>query len=90
MVKASNAWQHGIRPSEARHGVAADVDHPGRRRDRGARRIRQLGATRVLYGSDLSPPGGSVRRGWEIFRAKVPLTAAELQQIASNRTRFMR
>lgn len=55
-----------------------------------ARRIRQLGATRVLYGSDLTPPGGSVRRGWEIFRARVPLSAAELRQIANNRTRFAR
>jgi predicted TIM-barrel fold metal-dependent hydrolase len=55
-----------------------------------ARRIRQLGARRVLYGSDLSPPGGSIRRGWEIFRTRIPLTAAELQQIADNRTRFAR
>jgi hypothetical protein len=44
----------------------------------------------MLYGSDLSPPGGSIRQGWEIFRTKVPLTAAELQQIANNRTRFAR
>ena len=55
-----------------------------------AQRIRQVGAGRVLYGSDLSPPGGSIRQGWEIFRTKVPLTAAELQQIANNRTRFAR
>jgi predicted TIM-barrel fold metal-dependent hydrolase len=55
-----------------------------------AQRIRQVGPGRVLYGSDLSPPGGSIRRGWEIFRAKVPLTAEELQQIANNRTRFAR
>lgn len=55
-----------------------------------AQRIRQVGPTRVLYGSDLSVPGGSIRRGWEIFRTKVPLTAAELQQIANNRTRFAR
>ena len=55
-----------------------------------AQRIRQVGPRRVLYGSDLSPPGGSIRQGWEIFRAKVPLTAAELQQIANNRTRFAR
>jgi predicted TIM-barrel fold metal-dependent hydrolase len=54
-----------------------------------ARRLRQVGLGRVLYGSDLSPPGGSIRQGWEIFRAKIPLTAAELQQIAGNRTRFM-
>lgn len=55
-----------------------------------ARRIRQIGPGRVLYGSDLSPPGGSIRQGWEIFRTKVPLTAAELEQIANTRTRFAR
>ncbi len=55
-----------------------------------AQRIRQVGLGRILYGSDLSPPGGSIAQGWEIFRTKVPLTAPELQQIASNRTRFSR
>jgi predicted TIM-barrel fold metal-dependent hydrolase len=55
-----------------------------------AQRVRQVGPRRVLYGSDLSPPGGSIRQGWEIFQTKVPLTAAELQQIANNRTRFAR
>ncbi len=55
-----------------------------------AGRIRQLGPGRVLYGSDLSPPGGSIRQGWEIFRTRVPLTATELQQIANNRVRFAR
>jgi predicted TIM-barrel fold metal-dependent hydrolase len=55
-----------------------------------AQRVRQIRPGRVLYGSDLTPPGGSIRRGWEIFRTKVPLTAAELQQIASNRARFTR
>ena len=55
-----------------------------------AQRIRQVGTRRVLYGSDLSAPGGSIAKGWEIFRTKVPLTAAELQQIAINRTRFAR
>jgi predicted TIM-barrel fold metal-dependent hydrolase len=49
-----------------------------------ARRIRQVGARHVLYGSDLSPPGGSIRSGWEIFRDKVPLTATELRTIALN------
>ena len=52
--------------------------------------IRQVGVGGVLYGSDLTPPGGSIRRGWEIFRAKVPLTAGELQQIAGNETAFAR
>ena len=53
-------------------------------------RIRQVGPGRVLYGSDLTPPGGSIRRGWEIFRTRLPLTAAEIQQIANNRIRFAR
>jgi len=55
-----------------------------------AKRIRQVGAKRILYGSDLSPPGGSIRAGWEIFHAKVPLTPAEFRHIANNRTRFAR
>jgi predicted TIM-barrel fold metal-dependent hydrolase len=55
-----------------------------------ARRIRQVGLRRVLYGSDLVPPGGSVRAGWEIFRTKLPLTPAEIAIIAGNRTRFAR
>ena len=55
-----------------------------------ATRIRQVGAGRVLYGSDLSPPGGSVRAGWEIFRDRTPLTAAELRTIAGNVARFAR
>lgn len=55
-----------------------------------ARRIRQVGPQRVLYGSDLSPLGGSVRSGWEIFRDRVPLTAEEMRTIAGNVTRFAR
>jgi len=55
-----------------------------------ARRIRQVGTGRVLYGSDLSPPGGSIRAGWEIFRDRTPLTAGELRTIAGNVTRFAR
>ena len=55
-----------------------------------AKRIRQIGPSRVLYGSDLSPPGGSIREGWEIFRKKVPLKKEELQQIVNNATRFAR
>jgi predicted TIM-barrel fold metal-dependent hydrolase len=53
-----------------------------------ARRIRQVGPRRVLYGSDLSPPGGSIRSGWEIFRDRVPLTADELRTIALNDPAF--
>jgi predicted TIM-barrel fold metal-dependent hydrolase len=55
-----------------------------------ARRLRQLGMGRVLYGSDLNPPGGGIRQGWEIFRARVPLTAEEFQIIMTNRPGFVR
>ena len=55
-----------------------------------AKRMREIGVQRFLYGSDLTPPGGSIDAGWEIFRSKVPLTPVELQRIASNRTRFAR
>ncbi|HYW32958.1 MAG TPA: amidohydrolase family protein [Gemmatimonas sp.] len=55
-----------------------------------AKRVREVGSERVLYGSDLSPPGGSIRAGWEIFRDRVPLTAAEMRTIAGNVTRFAR
>lgn len=55
-----------------------------------AQRLRQVGLSHVLYGSDLSPPGGSIRRGWDIFRTKVPLTPEEQRQVANNRLRFVR
>jgi predicted TIM-barrel fold metal-dependent hydrolase len=55
-----------------------------------ASRIRQVGTQRILYGSDLGPPGGSIRAGWEIFRDKVPLTPAEMRTVAGNVTRFAR
>ncbi|HUQ20848.1 MAG TPA: amidohydrolase family protein [Gemmatimonadaceae bacterium] len=55
-----------------------------------AKRIREVGADHVLYGSDLSPPGGSIHAGWEIFRSHVPLTQPELKKIAGTRLSFMR
>jgi predicted TIM-barrel fold metal-dependent hydrolase len=55
-----------------------------------ARRIRQVGVRHVLYGSDLTPPGGSVKAGWEIFRRRVPLTDTEMRTVAGNVTRFAR
>jgi len=56
----------------------------------GIERIRQIGPKHILYGSDTSPPGGSIRAGWEIFRSKVPLTPAEFQTIMQNRLAFVR
>ena len=55
-----------------------------------ADRIRQVGVQRVLYGSDLDPPGGSIAAGWRLFLEKLPLTEAEFRTIAGNVTRFAR
>ena len=55
-----------------------------------AQRLRQVGLKRILYGSDLNAPGGSVRAGWEIFRNRSGLTPAEVRLVFSNRTRFVR
>jgi predicted TIM-barrel fold metal-dependent hydrolase len=72
--------------------VATNVvqDSTGAKRAIVAQRIRQVGVSHVLYGSDLSPPGGSIRRGWEIFRANTELTRNEYRTISSNRLRFTR
>lgn len=55
-----------------------------------AQRLRQVGLKRILYGSDLNAPGGSVRAGWEIFRNRSGLTPAEVRLVFNNRTRFAR
>ena len=55
-----------------------------------ARRVRQVGTRRILYGSDLNAAGGGIRQAWEIFRSKVPLSEREFREIAGNRTRFAR
>jgi predicted TIM-barrel fold metal-dependent hydrolase len=55
-----------------------------------AQRLRQVGLRRILYGSDLNAPGGSVRAGWQIFRDRSGLTPAEIRLVFANRTRFLR
>lgn len=58
--------------------------------DRIARRIREVGPRRILFGSDLAVPGNlTAGRSWALFRARMPLTEAELRQIASNRAPYM-
>lgn len=57
--------------------------------ERIATRIRQLGLSRVLYGSDGAVPGNSPREAWEAFR-RLPLTDAELRAIAANVAPYLR
>lgn len=67
------------------------ADSPPEDRARIARRIRQVGARRVLYGSDLIPDTGpSITETWALYRTSLGLTPAELRTIAGNRTRFSR
>ena len=55
-----------------------------------ATRIRQLGVTRVVYGSDAAaPPNLAPREGWAAFR-RLPLTDQEFQTIATNVAPYMR
>jgi hypothetical protein len=55
-----------------------------------AKRLRQLGLQRILYGSDAAA-GGNLRprEGWAAFR-KLPLTQAEFGTIAANVPPYMR
>jgi uncharacterized protein len=55
-----------------------------------AARIRQLGVTRILYGSDAAAgKNPAPREGWAAFR-QLPLTDAEFQTIATNVPPYMR
>ena len=50
-----------------------------------AERIRQIGISRILYGSDGARMGGlPPAEMWQDFRSRVPLTEAELRAIANN------
>jgi uncharacterized protein len=53
-----------------------------------AKRIRQVGLHRVLFGTDLGPP--MPRQSWLIFRTTVPLTDDEFKTIAGNVAPYFR
>lgn len=53
-----------------------------------AKRIRQVGPQRVLYGTDLAPP--AARQSWLTFRTTVPLTDDEFRTIAGNVAPYFR
>ncbi|HVF18093.1 MAG TPA: amidohydrolase family protein [Steroidobacteraceae bacterium] len=55
-----------------------------------ARRIRELGPNRILFGADHSLSGNPAPgEAWRIFRTMIPLTPAELQTIAANVPSYM-
>ena len=53
-----------------------------------AKRIRQVGLQRILFGTDLGPP--AARQSWLIFRTTVPLTDDEFKIIAANVAPYFR
>ena len=53
-----------------------------------AERMRQVGLTRVLYGTDAGPP--PARQSWKTIRTTVPLTEEELRTIAGNVAPYFR
>ena len=53
------------------------------------KRIRQVGAGRILYGSDAAVEDNLPRKGWAAFR-RLPLTEQELRTIASNQAPYLR
>lgn len=56
-----------------------------------AQRIRQIGLDRILYGSDATTAGGArVAQRWAELRHRLPLTDAELQDIADNVAPYLR
>lgn len=63
---------------------------PGDDLQRIARRIRQIGADRVLYGSDAATtPLAYPKAGWMAFR-RLPLTGTEFTTIANNLAPYVR
>jgi uncharacterized protein len=55
-----------------------------------ARFIREVGVTRILYGTDTSPPNPPARVSWALFRNLVPLTDDEFRSIAGNVAPYLR
>ncbi len=53
-----------------------------------AKRMRQVGLHRILYGTDTGPP--AARQSWLTFRTTVPLTDEEFKTIAGNVAPYFR
>jgi uncharacterized protein len=68
---------------------AVSLEAPPEERGLIARRIRELGVERVLYGSDAPLPGNTPRECWAVFR-RLPLSAAEFRTIAGSVAPYMR
>ena len=56
-----------------------------------AKRMRQIGLDRILFGADTPMPGRPTPlQAWATFRRRMPLTDEELSQIARNVAPYLR
>jgi predicted TIM-barrel fold metal-dependent hydrolase len=70
-------------------GPVVSADTVPRQADAIAARIRQLGVSRILYGSDAATGGNlAPKAGWAAFRT-LPLTEEEFRSIAANRPPYL-
>lgn len=66
------------------------IPRSGAARRMAVRRIRAIGPDRILWGSDMAPPGPPAQQAWAAFRTTLPLTENEMQTIASNLAPYLR
>jgi predicted TIM-barrel fold metal-dependent hydrolase len=51
--------------------------------------IRAIGPDRMLWGSDMAPPGPPAQQAWTAFRTTLSLTENELRTVASNAAPYL-
>jgi predicted TIM-barrel fold metal-dependent hydrolase len=54
------------------------------------RHIRAIGPDRILWGSDMAPPGPPAQQAWTAFRTTLSLTENEMRTIATNVAPYLR
>ncbi|HEX9932470.1 MAG TPA: amidohydrolase family protein [Allosphingosinicella sp.] len=71
--------------------VQANRPQPQSALERVARRMRQVGLTRILWASDRHAPNNQAPAdAWKTFLERLPLTEAEFRDIADNEVRYPR
>lgn len=68
--------------------LTAGQSEEGLRKD--AKRMRQIGLERILYGTDTAPPNPPAAQSWATFRTLMPLTEEEFRTIARNVAPYLR
>jgi predicted TIM-barrel fold metal-dependent hydrolase len=87
-VFADAGARHDRRMQHVYFDISVSVDSK-EKRELIAKRVRQLGLDRVLFGSDGAIPGNSPRECWTRFR-ELPFTDTEFRKIESNIAPYMK